>query len=136
MSEPRVYVDMELADQATVTLGEDAYHHLVVVLRDRTAGAWLAARGDAITLFNGRGGEYGANIETVGKRKLTARIWQFRDVERESPLSITLVQAVSKGERMDYGTSRIGATLSSSGPLNVVRSSQRPGMKSTRFVFR
>lgn len=94
MSEPRVYVDMGLADQATVTLGDAAYHHLVVVLR--------RIRGDAITLFNGRGGEYGANIETVGKRTLTARIWQFRDVERESPLPITLVQAVSKGERMDY----------------------------------
>jgi 16S rRNA (uracil1498-N3)-methyltransferase len=94
MSEPRVYVDMVLADQATVTLGDAEYHHLVVVLR--------RIRGDAITLFNGRGGEYGANIETVGKRKLTARIWQFRDVARESPLDVTLAQAVSKGERMDY----------------------------------
>ncbi len=94
MTEPRVYVDMDLADQAAVTLGDAAYHHLIVVLR--------RIRGDGIVLFNGRGGEYAANIETVGKRKLTARIRQFHDVSRESALPVTLVQAVSKGERMDY----------------------------------
>ena len=93
-SEHRVYVDMDLADQATVTLGEEAYHHLIVVLR--------RIRGDAITLFNGRGGEYAATIEAVGKRKLEARIVEFRNVERESALHVTLAQAVSKGERMDY----------------------------------
>jgi 16S rRNA (uracil1498-N3)-methyltransferase len=85
---------MDLADQSTVTLGDAQYHHLIVVLR--------RIRGDEIVLFNGRGGEYAARIETVGKRKLTARIWQFRDVSRESALPVTLVQAVSKGERMDY----------------------------------
>jgi 16S rRNA (uracil1498-N3)-methyltransferase len=94
VTEPRVYVDMDLADPSTVTLGDAPYHHLVVVLR--------RIRGDGIVLFNGRGGEYAANIETVGKRQLTARIWQFRDVSRESALPVTLVQAVSKGERMDY----------------------------------
>jgi len=94
VTEHRVYVDMDLAENATVTLGDEAYHHLVVVLR--------RIRGDALTLFNGRGGEYAATIETVGKRKLTARIAQFHDVDRESALPVTLVQAVSKGERMDY----------------------------------
>jgi 16S rRNA (uracil1498-N3)-methyltransferase len=94
VTEHRVYVDVDLADQATVTLGDAAYHHLIVVLR--------RIRGDEIVLFNGRGGEYAARIETVGRRKLTARVWQFRDVSRESGLPVTLVQAVSKGERMDY----------------------------------
>ena len=94
MTEPRIHVDVDLADGATVTLGDEAYHHLIVVLR--------RIRGDAIVLFNGRGGEYPATIESVGKRKLDARIREFRQVERESPLPVTLVQAVSKGERMDY----------------------------------
>jgi 16S rRNA (uracil1498-N3)-methyltransferase len=94
MAEPRVYADIDLADGAQVTLGDEAYHHLIVVLR--------RIRGDNIVLFNGRGGEYPATIETVGKRKLDARITQFRDVARESALPVTLVQAVSKGERMDY----------------------------------
>jgi 16S rRNA (uracil1498-N3)-methyltransferase len=94
VTEPRVYVDQDLADQATVTLRGTQYHHLIVVLR--------RIRGDSIVLFNGRGGEYAARIEVVGKRELTARIWQFHDVSRESALDVTLVQAVSKGERMDY----------------------------------
>lgn len=94
MSETRIYADIDLVDGAKVTLGEEAYHHLVVVLR--------RIRGDAIVLFNGRGGEHGATIEKVGKREFDVRIGPRRDVERESPLPITLVQAVSKGERMDY----------------------------------
>ena len=94
MTEHRVYVDLDMTEGATLTLGEAVYHHLVVVLR--------RIRGDAIVLFNGRGGEYPATIEKVGKRELQARIGPFRDVNRESPLPITLVQAVSKGERMDY----------------------------------
>lgn len=94
MTEHRVYVDLDLAEGATVTLGDAVYHHLVVVLR--------RIRGDAIVLFNGRGGEYAATLESVGKRQLTARVGAFRDVDRESPLPVTLVQAVSKGERMDY----------------------------------
>lgn len=94
MTETRVYVDLELAEDSTVILGDAIYHHLIVVLR--------RIRGDALVLFNGRGGEYAAIIESVAKRQLTVRIGAFRDLERESPLSVTLVQAVSKGERMDY----------------------------------
>ena len=94
MTEHRVYVDLDMTEGGTLTLGDAVYHHLVVVLR--------RIRGDAIVLFNGRGGEYAATIEKVGKRELQARIGAFRNVDRESPLAITLVQAVSKGERMDY----------------------------------
>jgi len=94
MSDPRVYVDMDLNESTVMTLGDAIYHHLIVVLR--------RIRGDAITLFNGRGGEFAATIETVAKRQLTARVHAFRDVNRESPLHVTLAQAVSKGERMDY----------------------------------
>jgi 16S rRNA (uracil1498-N3)-methyltransferase len=94
VSDTRIYADIDLVDGAKVTLGDEAYHHLIVVLR--------RIRGDAIVLFNGRGGEHPATIEKVGKRELDVRIGPRRNVERESPLPITLVQAVSKGERMDY----------------------------------
>jgi 16S rRNA (uracil1498-N3)-methyltransferase len=77
-----------------MSLPEEAYRHLVIVLR--------RIPGDAVTLFNGRGGEYAAKVESVAKRNLTVRIEEFRAVERESPLPVTLAQAVSKGEHMDY----------------------------------
>jgi 16S rRNA (uracil1498-N3)-methyltransferase len=94
MSEPRIYVDMDLAAGLVMSLPEEAYRHLVIVLR--------RIPGDAVTLFNGRGGEYAAKVESVAKRNLTVRIEEFRAVERESPLPVTLAQAVSKGEHMDY----------------------------------
>ncbi len=94
MSEPRVYVDMDLNVGTPATLPEAAYHHLVVVLR--------RIPNDRVTLFNGRGGEYAGRVESVARRKLTVHIEELREIERESPLPVTLAQAVSKGERMDY----------------------------------
>jgi 16S rRNA (uracil1498-N3)-methyltransferase len=94
MTEPRVFVDLELQLGEAAVLPEAAFRHLVVVLR--------RIRGDKVTLFNGRGGEYSVTIETVGKKSLTVRVIEFRDVQRESALQVTLAQAVSKGERMDY----------------------------------
>ena len=94
MSEPRVYVDLDLREGETVTLPEGAYHHLVVVLR--------RIRGDEVTLFNGHGGEYGVTLQSINKRTVVARVEQFRNVARESALGVTLAQAVSKGERMDF----------------------------------
>ena len=94
MSEPRVYVDADLAVGAVLPLPEEAYRHLVIVLR--------RIPNDTVILFNGRGGEYVATIESVAKRKLVVRVTDARDASRESPLPVTLAQAVSKGERMDY----------------------------------
>jgi 16S rRNA (uracil1498-N3)-methyltransferase len=94
MSEPRVYVDLDLRVGEAVTLPDAAYRHLVVVLR--------RVRDDGVTLFNGRGGEYGVVIESLAKKSVTVRVREFREVSRESPLSVTLGQAVSRGERMDF----------------------------------
>jgi 16S rRNA (uracil1498-N3)-methyltransferase len=87
---PRVYLDLPFAEGAELSLEDAASHHLARVLRLR--------EGDAVTLFNGRGGEWDA--EFLGRRRV--RLRRFSDVDRESPLSVTLVQGVSSGERMDY----------------------------------
>jgi len=87
---PRVYLDAPLEQPGEVSLHDAPAHHLARVLRLR--------EGDALTIFNGRGGEWDA--EFIGKRRV--RITAFNAIERESPLRITLVQGVSSGERMDY----------------------------------
>jgi len=87
---PRVYLDAAFSMSQEVMLDDAPAHHLARVLRLR--------EGDALTLFNGRGGEWQA--EFLGKRRV--RLRGFSDVERESPLHATLVQGVSSGERMDY----------------------------------
>ena len=89
----RVYVDGALAPGARVALEGSAASHVTRVLRLRP--------GDALTLFNGQGGEYAGSIEQPQAGSVTVAIGDQRTVERESPLSLTLAQGVSRGERMD-----------------------------------
>jgi len=93
MSNPRFYIPAALTAPASLALPEAAAHHAARVLRLRN--------GDAVTLFNGTGGEYAACITAIGKHDVTVAIERHDPVERESPLQVTLVQAVSSGERMD-----------------------------------
>ncbi len=91
---PRFYLDAALRAGSSVLLPEDSAHHAVHVLRVQT--------GDEITLFNGRGGEYGARIASIQRLKVLVDVLAHRAVERESPLRVVLVQGVSAGERMDF----------------------------------
>ena len=58
--------------------------------------------GDAITLFNGDGNEYGAEIASIGGDAASLNVTGSSAVDREAPFAVTLAQAVSGGERMDY----------------------------------
>jgi len=89
---PRLYAPMDLPLGAEVRLPDRATRHLAV-LRLR--------RGDTITLFNGRGGEFTAELTRVSAGEALARVLASRESERESPLSIALAQCVSSGDRMD-----------------------------------
>jgi 16S rRNA (uracil1498-N3)-methyltransferase len=89
----RVYVDAPLAAGTRVILEGNAASHVTRVLRLRV--------GEALTLFNGAGGEYAASIEAARGGRLTVAVGEPRTVERESPLTLTLAQGVSRGERMD-----------------------------------
>jgi 16S rRNA (uracil1498-N3)-methyltransferase len=89
----RVYVDAPLASGARVTLQGGAASHVTRVLRLRV--------GEALTVFNGSGGEYAASIEHAHGGRVTVMIGELCAIERESPLTLTLAQGVSRGERMD-----------------------------------
>ncbi len=91
---PRFYVDAPLRAGGSCLLPEDSAHHAIHVLRLRP--------GDAVTLFNGRGGEYAARIASMERLRIAADVLGHDPVERESPLRVTLVQGVSSGERMDF----------------------------------
>ena len=88
----RVFVEQALVSGKGVGLPEQAGLHLTRVLR-LEAGA-------AVTLFDGTGGEYEATLERDGK-KIWARVGAHSAIERESPLHVTLIQGVARGERMD-----------------------------------
>jgi 16S rRNA (uracil1498-N3)-methyltransferase len=91
---PRFYTDALLRAGGVTELPEDAAHHAVHVLRMRA--------GEALTLFNGRGGEYGGRVAAIERLRITVDVLAYRQVERESPLAVTLVQGVSAGEKMDF----------------------------------
>ena len=89
----RVYIDAPLAPGARVTLSGNAASHVTRVLRLRV--------GEALTLFNGQGGEYAAAVDAAHGGEVAVTVGEHRPLERESPLAITLAQGVSRGERMD-----------------------------------
>ena len=88
----RIFVEQQLVSGKGVGLPEQAGLHLTRVLR-LEAGA-------AVTLFDGTGGEFEGTLERDGK-KIWARVGSHSAVERESPLQVTLIQGVARGERMD-----------------------------------
>jgi 16S rRNA (uracil1498-N3)-methyltransferase len=91
---PRLFVDAELRPQARLALSADAAHHAARVLRLR--------EGDAVVLFDGRGGEYEARLAMSGRGQVLAETGARSDPGRESPLEITLLQAVSSSDKMDF----------------------------------
>jgi len=89
-----VYVEAELTAGSSIDLPSDTASHLAKVLRARA--------GDELILFNGDGREYSGAIEAVRGSRVAASVGDSRQVARESPLSITLVQCVPRGDRMDF----------------------------------
>jgi 16S rRNA (uracil1498-N3)-methyltransferase len=101
----RVFVETPLAAGMTVSLTGDSGNHVARVLRLR--------EGDALTLFDGRGGEYGARIGGMQRGGVRVEVGEHSAVERESPLELTLLQSIARGERMDLivqKATELGAT--------------------------
>jgi 16S rRNA (uracil1498-N3)-methyltransferase len=94
MTQPRFFCALPLADGITVDLPEPVARHAAQVLRLPT--------GTEIVLFNGEGGEYPARLDITGKAKARALLGARREIERESPLSITLAQAMQAADKMDF----------------------------------
>lgn len=90
----RSYVALPLAPGDEIPLPEDVAGHLVRVLRLQP--------GDACVLFNGDGHDYDARLVAAGKREARAEILAARPVKNESPLRISLLQGIARGEKMDW----------------------------------
>lgn len=90
----RLFVEVPLHPDCDVVLPATAAAHAIRVLRLRP--------GDAVTLFNGDGSEYPAHLVTAGTREVRVTIESTETSARESPLRITLLQAIARGEKMDW----------------------------------
>ena len=94
MRVPRLCIPTPLASEIDVALPPEQVHYLRSVLR--------LPIGAEVVIFDGQGLECRGIIETLGRQdgriRLTARPIA---PERESPLQVTLLQGISRGERMD-----------------------------------
>jgi 16S rRNA (uracil1498-N3)-methyltransferase len=90
----RLFVSGALSNDAELILQGEQASYLGRVLRSRV--------GDAVTVFNGNGGEWSASIENISKNSVTLRVGTHTDPATESQLKIHLVQGISRGERMDF----------------------------------
>ena len=94
MSNLRFYNPENLQIGATVKLSDNAAAHATRVLRLEVS--------DEIVLFNGDGNDYTCAITSIKKNEVLAIVKLFVKITNESPLSITLLQGISSGDRMDY----------------------------------
>lgn len=90
----RIHVDQSLTKGGETILSLQAAVHVSKVLRLRA--------GDALVLFNGDGEDYTSELIAVTPREIRARILSSQAVSTESPLRITLAQALARGEKMDW----------------------------------
>jgi 16S rRNA (uracil1498-N3)-methyltransferase len=92
-STPRLFVSDDLAEGRALALSSEQSHYLAHVLR--------RARGDAALLFNGRDGEWLAQIETLDKRGLTLRVQKRTRAQTKLP-DLWLLFAPIKRQRIDF----------------------------------
>ena len=94
MSRTRLYVPAERLAGGRLVLTDDDHQHVARVLRARV--------GDRLTLFDGAGTEVDAEVVRVGKRDTALALGARRAGSvTASPVAITLLVAVPRGERMD-----------------------------------
>lgn len=94
MRQSRIYTSQPLQAGESVELAGPACHYLTRVLR--------LSKGNPLVLFNGDGRNYSAEISEIRSQHVLVKLLEGRVSGNESPLKITLVQAICRGERMDY----------------------------------
>ena len=90
----RMYFPGELEPGRPCALPPSQTHHAMRVLRLK--------KGDSVILFNGDGAEYAAVIVEASRDRFALDVTGRETMDREPPFAVTLAQAVSGGERMDY----------------------------------
>jgi 16S rRNA (uracil1498-N3)-methyltransferase len=90
---PRLHCPDGLAEGARLELPPTAARH-VQVLRLQP--------GDALTLFDGRGGEWAARVEAMGRQSVSVSVGAHAPAEREPARAVHLALGVPANERMDW----------------------------------
>jgi 16S rRNA (uracil1498-N3)-methyltransferase len=90
---PRLYIERELSG-SSLMLDEREAHYVGHVLRLKC--------GDRLVVFNGGGAERFAGVTTLQRRGATLELADSHSALPESPLDLTLIQALPKSDAMDF----------------------------------
>lgn len=89
----RIYVPTQLRANTTVALPEGATRH-TQVLRMQP--------GETLTLFDGYGGEWRAEVSQMSRHETTVHVREHITCERELACAVTLAVGMPANERMDW----------------------------------
>ena len=89
---PRLYVDHLIAAAGAIDLPANAARHAQVL---------RLQPGQAVTLFDGQGGEWSAEVATMDRRAVTVQVLAHKPLECESLVAVTLALAMPANDRMD-----------------------------------
>jgi 16S rRNA (uracil1498-N3)-methyltransferase len=90
---PRFYVAASLHTGLLLNLPEQAARHAQVL---------RLQPGHVVTLFNGQGGEFEAQISSMGRHEVWAEVGAHHKVEREMTHQVHLALGIPANERMDW----------------------------------
>jgi 16S rRNA (uracil1498-N3)-methyltransferase len=90
---PRFYVASSLHTGLLLNLPEQAARHAQVL---------RLQPGHVVTLFNGQGGEFAAQISSMGRHEVWAQVGAHYQVEREISPQVHLALGIPANERMDW----------------------------------
>ena len=88
----RLFVDSPLSADLEFPLPDDAARHVQVR---------RLQPGEELRLFDGRGGEWHAQVTRMGKRDVDVRVLAHEAVERELPFALEIALGMPTNERMD-----------------------------------
>ena len=94
MPHARIYCDLKLGPGAQFALAPDAAQHVSRALRLKS--------GDAITVFDGRGGEYEAVLTRIEKDRVDVKVGAWREGDREARVRVGLAQGLPEADKMDW----------------------------------
>ena len=94
MRRHRLFVDEPLSIDRPLELAGERARYVQQVLRLKA--------GQRLSLFDGRGSEYEAELTKVSRQGVSLRVYDYTGAGVESPLRVHVGQGVARGDRMDY----------------------------------
>lgn len=94
----RLYTPDQLNTGIQLELQQVNAHYVRTVLRLK--------KDQALTLFNGLGGEFICKLQEVSRKRVVVNVMEAVDRSVESPLHVTLGLGISRGDRMDWAVQK------------------------------